>query len=190
MPKDEVIAAILSACPRSELAAGGVKNYLTIRLAEPADLPKAAWLLRTELGYGYLEMITAVDWLGPMKLEGLVAGRNPNPFYAKPPAPPVAPAAGAAASYKPVFDLLWAFGNLRNGEKVFLRLEVPREKAEVPSLVGEFSAADWQEREVFDLFGVRFAGHPNLHKLLTPDFLAGHPLRKDYAHQKDEFDAE
>jgi len=61
--------------------------------------------------------------------------------------------------------------------------------ASVPSLVGLFKAADWQEREIFDLFGIIFEGHPNLTKILTPDFIVGHPLRKDYVHLKDRFDS-
>ena len=78
--------------------------------------------------------------------------------------------------------------NIPERLKVFLRLEVPRQDAEVPSLTGLYPAADWQEREAFDLLGVRFTGHPNLAKILTPDFLVGHPLRKDYEHQPDLYD--
>jgi NADH-quinone oxidoreductase subunit B/C/D len=50
----------------------------------------------------------------------------------------------------------------------------------VPSLAGALAGADWQEREQFDLVGVRFAGHPDLRRLMMPDNWAGHPLRKDY----------
>ncbi|MDD5657098.1 MAG: NADH-quinone oxidoreductase subunit C [Elusimicrobia bacterium] len=188
--REAAAAALLERCSDARLAEPGVKNYLTVRLASPKDLLAAARLLKGELGFGYLEMITAVDWLGPMKLEGLVSSRNPNPFTDKLPGPPVPPAAGAGAPYRPVLDLLWSFGNLRDGVKVFLRLEVPRDHPEVPSLAGEFAAADWQEREVYDLLGVRFAGHPNLTKILTPDFINGHPLRKDYAHEKDSYDGD
>ena len=50
----------------------------------------------------------------------------------------------------------------------------------VPSLVGAWPAADWPEREVFDLFGVRFDGHPNLKRIMMPEDWQGFPLRKDY----------
>ena len=48
--------------------------------------------------------------------------------------------------------------------------------------------ASLEGKEIFDLFGVTYEGHPNLTKILTPDFLQGHPLRKDYAHIKDRYD--
>ena len=51
----------------------------------------------------------------------------------------------------------------------------------VPSLVGLFAGADWQEREQYDLVGIRFEGHPDLRRLMLPEDWKGHPLRKDYA---------
>ena len=56
----------------------------------------------------------------------------------------------------------------------------PGELPEVPTLTGLFPAADWQEREAFDLAGVNFIGHPGLHRLLLSDDWIGHPLRKDF----------
>jgi NADH-quinone oxidoreductase subunit C len=60
------------------------------------------------------------------------------------------------------------------------QLEVEADES-VPSLVGLFAGADWQEREQYDLFGVRFEGHPDLRRLMLPGDWKGHPLRKDYA---------
>ena len=51
----------------------------------------------------------------------------------------------------------------------------------IPTLVPLFAGADWQEREQFDLVGVRFEGHPDLRRLMMPDDWQGHPLRRDYA---------
>jgi NADH-quinone oxidoreductase subunit C len=51
----------------------------------------------------------------------------------------------------------------------------------VPSLVESFAGADWQEREQFDLVGIRFTRHPDLRRLMLPEDWKGHPLRKDYA---------
>jgi NADH-quinone oxidoreductase subunit C len=63
-----------------------------------------------------------------------------------------------------------------------LRLEVPVDEAdaEVESLTGLWAGANWFEREVWDMFGIRFRGHPNLKRILMYEEFAGHPLRKDY----------
>jgi NADH-quinone oxidoreductase subunit C len=59
-----------------------------------------------------------------------------------------------------------------------VRLPVP---GEIDSLVPLFAGADWQEREQYDLVGVRFAGHPDPRRIMLPEEWDGHPLRKDYA---------
>ncbi|WP_425147515.1 NADH-quinone oxidoreductase subunit C [Deinococcus sp.] len=67
--------------------------------------------------------------------------------------------------------------------RLFLRVYVPesgQEKGTVPSLYQVWKAANYLEREVYDLMGVVFDGHPDLRKVLTPDDLEGHPLRKDF----------
>jgi NADH-quinone oxidoreductase subunit C len=63
-----------------------------------------------------------------------------------------------------------------------LRLQVPVEEddAEVESITSIWAAADWLEREVWDMFGIRFRGHPNLKRILMYEEFVGHPLRKDY----------
>jgi NADH-quinone oxidoreductase subunit C len=63
-----------------------------------------------------------------------------------------------------------------------LRLQVPVEEGdpEVDSVTSVWAGADWLEREVWDMFGIRFRGHPNLKRILMYDEFVGHPLRKDY----------
>jgi NADH-quinone oxidoreductase subunit C len=61
-----------------------------------------------------------------------------------------------------------------------LKVEADRADPVVPSLYPVWKTADWFEREVYDLFGVTFTGHPDLRRILLPDDWVGHPLRKDY----------
>ncbi len=61
-----------------------------------------------------------------------------------------------------------------------VKIELPRDKPEVPSVAGLWKAADWNEREQFDLFGVSFIGHPDLRRILMPDDWIGFPMRKDF----------
>ncbi len=61
-----------------------------------------------------------------------------------------------------------------------LKVRVPETDPWMPTLTGLWPAANWLEREVYDLFGIAFTGHPDLRRILTPDDWTGHPLRKDY----------
>jgi len=63
---------------------------------------------------------------------------------------------------------------------LFVKAKVPRDDPRVDSLFDIWPAADWQEREVFDLLGITFDGHPDLRRIMLPDEFDGHPLRKDY----------
>jgi NADH:ubiquinone oxidoreductase subunit C len=67
---------------------------------------------------------------------------------------------------------------------VFLKTRVPRDDAHLPSVFGVWPAANWQEREVFDMFGIVFDDHPDLRRMLLPEDWVGHPLRKDYEDER------
>ena len=77
------------------------------------------------------------------------------------------------------FDLVLDLYSFAKNER--LRVKVHAADAEeVPSVVSVWPAADWQEREIYDMFGIVFSGHPNLKRILLPDEWQGYPLRKDY----------
>jgi NADH-quinone oxidoreductase subunit C len=77
------------------------------------------------------------------------------------------------------FDVVYSLHSTRLRHRVRLKVRV-REGGSVPSVASIWPAANWLEREVFDLFGIRFEGHPDLRRILMPDEWQGHPQRKDY----------
>ncbi len=77
------------------------------------------------------------------------------------------------------FDVVYHFLNLTDQRRLRVKVRVAEGQA-VPSLTGRYKSADWAEREVFDLFGIPFSGHPNLERLLMWKDFPGHPLRKDF----------
>jgi NADH-quinone oxidoreductase subunit C/D len=77
------------------------------------------------------------------------------------------------------FDVIYQLYSLQNNERVRLKVQVA-ENESVPTAVHVYQAFDWYEREAFDMYGVRFEGHPNLRRILTHDNFQGHALRKDY----------
>ena len=65
-------------------------------------------------------------------------------------------------------------------ERIRLRVLLPHDNPKVTTITGVWPSANYYEREVFDLFGIVFEGHPNMRRILMPDEWVGHPLRKDY----------
>lgn len=78
------------------------------------------------------------------------------------------------------FEVVANLLSLRHNLRVRLRTQVPEEDATVASLVPVYPGANFYEREVWDMFGIAFEGHPDLTRILMPDDWEGHPLRKDY----------
>ena len=103
-----------------------------------------------ELAVKFLADVTCVDWLGHEKEKD---GR---------------------------FEVVYNLYSYRHKYRFFLTVRLNADSPNVQSLTRLWHGANWLEREVFDLFGIIFEGHPNLTKILTPDELEGHPLRKDF----------
>ncbi|HHW14981.1 MAG TPA: NADH-quinone oxidoreductase subunit C [Firmicutes bacterium] len=78
------------------------------------------------------------------------------------------------------FELVLVVVAPADGERLVLTTELGGREPTIPSVTPVWAGADWPEREVYDLFGVVFTGHPNLTRLLLDADFAGHPLRKDY----------
>jgi NADH-quinone oxidoreductase subunit C len=81
---------------------------------------------------------------------------------------------------EPRFELNYHLVSIPRREKVRLKVRLSGNDPVVDSLVPVWPGANWLEREIFDLFGVRFSGHPDLRRILLPDDWEGYPLRRDY----------
>jgi NADH-quinone oxidoreductase subunit C len=147
-----------------------IKNKKTDALdpwvaVEPADLVTVCRFLRDEprLRFDLLNSISGVDYLEPD--------------------PKKAPKAG----FDPHLEVVYHFSSLTHRHRFVLKVMLPRWKddkpgalPEVPSVTSLWATADWHEREVYDLCGVWFTGHPDLTRILLAEDWVGHPLRKDY----------
>jgi NADH-quinone oxidoreductase subunit C len=132
---------------------------------EPADLVEVCRFLRDDprLRFELLNCITGVDYLETD--------------------PKKAPKAG----FEPHLEVVYHFSSFTHRHRFVMKMILPRWKGgktgelpEVPSVTSLWRTADWHEREVFDLSGVRFTGHPDLTRILLSEDWEGHPLRKDY----------
>jgi NADH-quinone oxidoreductase subunit C len=128
-------------------------------------LPEVGRYLRDEpeLRFQFLHCITSVDYFEPDAKKA------------------------AKVDWQPHLEVVYHLSSLVHRHRLVLKVLLPRWKddragqlPEVPSVAGIWSTADWHEREVFDLGGVRFIGHPDLRRILCPEDWVGHPLRKDY----------
>jgi NADH-quinone oxidoreductase subunit C len=86
------------------------------------------------------------------------------------------------------FEVVYHLYSMGLKHKLVLKVSIDRQNPEVDSVVSVWAGADWHEREVYDMFGVIFKGHPNLKRILLPDDWEGYPLRKDYARAPDQYD--
>jgi NADH-quinone oxidoreductase subunit C len=81
---------------------------------------------------------------------------------------------------EPRFEVVYQIAALKGGRRLRVRVPVPEEDATVDSLTPLWKGANFLEREVWDLFGIRFIDHPDLRRILLYEEFQGHPLRKDY----------
>ena len=77
------------------------------------------------------------------------------------------------------FDILWILYSFKKNERMRVKTQIA-DGDSIPSAVSLWPGANWLEREAYDMFGIRFEGHPDMKRILLPDGWKGHPLRKDY----------
>lgn len=88
-----------------------------------------------------------------------------------------------------LFELVYALYSTKKRQAVVLKTQISRDTAQIDSVTDVWLGMDWQEREVFDLFGIHFKGHPNMKRIMLWDGYPGYPLRKDYVHVTDKYDS-
>lgn len=86
--------------------------------------------------------------------------------------------------YPEYFQIVYHLYSLKN-EGMVVKINISKEDPSVETLSNIYKTADWQEREIYDLFGINFISHPNLKRILLPDKWEGHPLRKDYTFEEE-----
>lgn len=164
MTAAEIIAVLESECG-SRIKSKNAEAIDPFVVVEPADLVAVCRVLRDhpKLKLDMLNCISGVDYLelDPKKV--------------------------AKAGFEPHMEVVYHLSSFTHKHRFVVKVMLPRwkndkpgELPEVPTLSEVFAAADWHEREVFDLAGVNFLGHPELMRILLSEDWIGHPLRKDY----------
>ena len=85
---------------------------------------------------------------------------------------------------EPRFEVVYHLYSVSKNHRVRIKARVGEQPCQIDSVSDVWPSADWMEREVWDLYGIRFAGHPNLRRLLLYEEFEGHPLRKDYPKER------
>jgi NADH-quinone oxidoreductase subunit C len=135
-------------------------------LVEAGSLPDVCRFLRDELHFDYLSNVTGIDWPDSAKADAVAVAEG----EAEP----------RAEGFLEVLYHLYSHRDRVGPLVLRVRTADRDERVEVPSVVSVYRSAEFQEREVFDLFGVRFTGHPDLRRILMWDEFTDHPMRKDY----------
>ena len=132
---------------------------------QPAGIVEVATYLRDEpsLALDYLNSVTAVDYLHTDAKKA------------------------AKVDWDPHLEVVYHLFSMQHKHSLVIKAKLPRwendepeQLPKIPSVAGIWSTADWHEREVYDLFGIDFTGHPNLRRILCPEDWVGYPLRRDY----------
>ena len=164
MTAAEIIAVLDEKFP-GQIKARSLEVIDPFVVVEPADLLGGCRFLKEDerLAFDLLHDISGVDYL------------EPDPKKA------------AKAGFEPHVEVVYHLQSFRHRHRFVVKVLLSRWKdnqvgqlPEVPSLTGLYGSANWHEREVYDLVGVTFPGHPELSRILLAEDWVGHPLRKDY----------
>ena len=186
-PSDEAREALLETL-RAELGDSLVDHHIRVGDDLWVRVATAAWgdtaaLLRRKLGFAYFTFLSAIDW-------------KPSPFGRYEDAEvdePIADKIALHANDEIVtgyaggdtrFQVFARVRDVRPGptavRDLTLKVDVPDDTMTVPTWMPTYAGAEWHERETHEMFGIVFAGHPDLRNIYLPTGFEGHPLRKDF----------
>lgn len=141
-------------------AVGGTAeiHFDTVKMVvDPSNWVSAFQTARDRLDLVFFSWLSAIDWSNE------VAAGDP-----------------LGEEVEERFEVLATVGDLTEGNRVTFSTDISKEKAEIDSLVEVYVGANWHERETAEMFGIQFAGHPDLSKMYLPDEFIGNPLRKSF----------
>jgi NADH-quinone oxidoreductase subunit C len=162
----DILTTIRAALPDAEISVRnnpGPSGQHSLLVGKD-DLLRVMRFVRDDLAFDFLSNVTGVDWPDPAMADAVASGGDlPSP----------------QAFLEVVYHVFST--SQRTGPLVLRARTADRaEKAVIPSVVPVFRSAEFQEREIYDLFGIVFTGHPDLRRILMWDEFADHPMRKDY----------
>ncbi len=139
--------------PDEEIRAEIFRGDLALSIRPSALLPVARFLRDDQLNFDYIVHVSSIDWLS----------------------------AGAPWENGPRFEVVYEFYSISRRHRIRIKTRIPEEACEVDSLTPLWKGANFMEREVYDMMGIRFVGHPDLRRVLLPDdYDEGYPLRKNF----------
>lgn len=159
MTKEELKEHITQRQPSAVFDETG--EWLNVQVEAGEWKPFASWLRHDVLQMDYLFCLTCIDW------SQTAAGKT---------APSNSPPAGGGG----LLMMVYHFTSTRFRHPLVVKVKLDRNNAEIETVSDIWRTAEFHEREVYDLFGVRFLHHPDLRRLLLTDDFEGHPLRKDF----------
>lgn len=166
----EVLERLQKKFPQEVLGTHSMHGDDTAVVPRTALLTICTWLKESPaMDFAMLTDLTTVDYLG----------MKPNVRVAS----PGAEKAGSGVG-KPRFEVVYHLNSLSHGIRLRLKVPLEGDDPSLPSVVALWKSANWMEREAWDLYGIRFEGHPDLRRILMYEEFVGHPLRKDYPHAK------
>jgi len=182
-----ITATLQDRFPQHLLRAHRYRGQETV-LLKREGLLDVARALRDEpaLAFDFLMDLTCVDYLRfgkSLHSAPRLTTPSPLPYYSTPkPTPERWERSVPPEAYR--FELVYHFYSTAHNQRVRLKVPLAASDPAADSLTGLWQAANWFEREVWDMFGIRFTGHPDLRRILLYEEFQGHPLRKDYPSNK------